>query len=308
MTTTKTTTPVPPAPPPSTTARDPAGGERRLARTQPEPKRMSELIAANETEFWVERRGAGPDVLLIAGLSDPAEVWQYQLDGLADCYRLTAFDNRGAGRTPLTEGPLSVPLMADDCAALLRALEIPAAHVAGFSGGSLIAQELALRHPELVKSLVLISTWARPDAYFRAMTGFWHWLVEAAPSERAMLEAFFLWIYTPRAHADGMVEQIIEEALRFPHKQSAEAFRRQVEAFEGHETLERLALISVPTLVLAGELDTVAPPRLGRLVAEGIRGARFEVLAGEAHQPFQEVPDTFNGPVDAFWREVEAAS
>src|SRR5215217_5174286 len=72
-----------------------------------------------------------------------------------------------------------------------------------FRGGSLIAQELALRHPELVRSLVLISTWARPDAYFRAMTKFWHWLVEVAPSERAMLEAFFLWIYTPHAHADG---------------------------------------------------------------------------------------------------------
>ncbi|MGH3932197.1 MAG: alpha/beta fold hydrolase, partial [Pseudonocardiaceae bacterium] len=148
---------------------------------------MGETINANGTELWVERRGQGPDVLLIAGLSDPAEAWQPQLDGLSDRYRLTAFDNRGAGRTPLPAGPLSVAMMADAAAALLRALEVPAAHVTGFSGGSLIAQELALNHPELVRSLVLISTWARPDAYFRAMTGFWHWLAEVAPSERAML-------------------------------------------------------------------------------------------------------------------------
>ncbi|WP_246567809.1 alpha/beta fold hydrolase [Streptomyces flaveus] len=264
------------------------------------------MINVDGTEFWVERRGRGPDVLLVAGLSDPAEAWQSQLDGLSDRYRVTAFDNRGAGRTPLPEEPLSVPMMADDAAALLRALQVPAAHVAGFSGGSLIAQELALNHPGLVRSLVLMSTWARLDAYVRSMMGFWHWMAERAPSERAMLEAFFLWIYTPRAHADGTVDQIIEEALAFPHPQSVEAFQRQLAPFRTHDTLDRLAEITAPTLVLAGELDIAAPPRLGRAVAEGIPGAVFEVLPGEAHQPFQEVPDLFNARVDAFWREVEA--
>ncbi|MER5219966.1 alpha/beta fold hydrolase [Streptomyces flaveus] len=264
------------------------------------------MINVDGTEFWVERRGRGPDVLLVAGLSDPAEAWQSQLDGLSDRYRVTAFDNRGAGRTPLPEEPLSVPMMADDAAALLRALQVPAAHVAGFSGGSLIAQELALNHPGLVRSLVLMSTWARPDAYLRSMTGFWHWMAERAPSERAMLEAFFLWIYTPRAHADGTVDQIIEEALAFPHPQSVEAFQRQLAPFRTHDTLDRLAEITTPTLVLAGELDIAAPRRLGRAVAEKIPGAVFEVLPGEAHQPFQEVPDLFNARVDAFWREVEA--
>ena len=85
---------------------------------------MGEPINANGTEIWTERRGHGPDVLLIAGLGDPAEAWQPQLDGLSDRYRLTAFDNRGAGRTPLPEGLLSASTMADDAAALLRALEI----------------------------------------------------------------------------------------------------------------------------------------------------------------------------------------
>jgi pimeloyl-ACP methyl ester carboxylesterase len=266
---------------------------------------MGEMITAGDGEIWVERRGEGPDVLLIAGLSDPAEAWQFQLDGLSDRYRLTAFDNRGAGRTPLPEGPLSVPMMADDAAALLRALEVPSAHVTGFSGGSIIAQELALRHPELVRSLVLTSTWARLDPYSRSMTGFWRWMAEVAPSERAMLEAFFLWIYTPRAHADGTVEQIIEEALAFPHPQSTEAFQAQLDPFRTHDTLDRLSEIAAPTLVLAGEVDISAPPRFGRVVADGIPGAQFEVLPGEAHQPFQEVPDDFNTRVDAFWRKVE---
>ena len=264
------------------------------------------MISTGELEIWVEQRGEGPDVLLIAGLGDPVEAWQSQLDGLSDRYRVTAFDNRGAGRTALPEGPFSVKTLADDAAGVLRALEIPAAHVAGFSGGSIIAQELAMGHPDLVRSLVLVSTWARLDAYTRSMLRFWRWLAEVAPSERAFLEAFFLWIYTPRAHADGTVERFIEETLAFPYQQCTEAMQRTIDAFAVHETADRLGDITVPTLVLAGGLDIGAPPRFGQVVAEAIPGARFEVLPGEAHQPFQEVPEEFNARVDAFWREVEA--
>ena len=265
---------------------------------------MGERVKAGDVELWVERHGQGPDVLLIAGLGDPAEAWQPQLDGLADRYRLIAFDNRGAARTPLPEGPLSPTMMADDAAALLRALEVPSAHVAGFSMGSAIAQELALRHPDLVRSLVLISTYARADALFRSQLNFWRWLPEVAPNERAFFEAFFTWVYTPRAHADGSVDQIVEEALAFPDQQSLEGFQAQVDVCLAHDTADRLSDITAPTLVLSGEYDTILPPRFGRSVAEAIPNARFDVMPGEAHQPFQEVPDEFNARVDAFWREV----
>jgi pimeloyl-ACP methyl ester carboxylesterase len=268
----------------------------------------STTVRAGALDLWVERTGDGPDVLLIAGLGDTVESWQHQLDGLADRYRLTAFDNRGAGRTPLPRGPLSVEAMADDAAALLEALEVPAAHVAGFSMGSAIAQELALRHPGLVRSLVLVGTYARGDALFRSQLAFWRWLAEAAPSERAFFEAFYTWVYTPRAHADGTVDQIVEEALAFPHQQSLEAFQAQVDACLAHDTAGRLGRIAVPTLVLAGELDTILPPRCGRAVAAEIPNARFELMPGEAHQPFQEVPDAFNARVDAFWRDLDAGA
>jgi pimeloyl-ACP methyl ester carboxylesterase len=72
-----------------------------------------------------------------------------------------------------------------------------------------------------------------------------------------------------------------------------------------HDALDRLPEIAGPTLVLAGEVDIITPPRYGRAVAEAIPGAQFEVMPGEAHQPFQEVPDEFNARVDAFWREIE---
>jgi 3-oxoadipate enol-lactonase len=265
---------------------------------------MGEHLRAGELDIWTEQVGLGPDVLLIGGLGDTVESWQFQLDGLADRYRLTAFDNRGAGRTAMPEGPLSVEALADDAAAVLRTLDIRFAHVAGFSGGSIISQELALRHPELVRSLVLQSTWPEMDPYARSWVRFVRRLVDIAPSERAFLEDFFLWIYTPRAHNDGTVDQFIEEVLAFPHKQTNEDLQRFLDAFVDHDTSERLPHIGAPTLVLAGGRDPTSRPELCRAVAELIPGARFEVMEEESHQPFQEVPDQWNARVDAFWREV----
>jgi pimeloyl-ACP methyl ester carboxylesterase len=264
------------------------------------------FVTAGGLHIYVEQVGQGPDVLLIGGLGDTVESWQFQLDGLADRYRLTAFDNRGAGRTAMPDGPVTVEAMADDAAGVLRALDIPTAHVAGFSGGSIIAQELALRHPQLVRSLVLQSTWPAPDAYLRKWGKFVRWLVEAAPSERAFLEGFFLDIYTPRAHNDGTVDEIIEEVLAFPHKQAPEDLRRSLDAFLEHDTSDRLTRIGVPTLVLAGGLDTTSRRELCRAVAELIPGAQFVLMEQESHQPFQEVPDDWNSRVDAFWRDLEA--
>jgi pimeloyl-ACP methyl ester carboxylesterase len=267
---------------------------------------MGHSITANGLEIYVEQAGQGPYVLLIGGLGDTVESWQFQLDGLADRYRLTAFDNRGAGPTAMPEGPVSVDAMADDAAGVLRALDIRSAHVAGFSGGSLIAQELALRHPDLVRSLVLQSTWAAMDPGFRSWGLFVRWLVEVAPSERAFLEGFYLDIYTPRAHNDGIVDQIIDEVLAFPHKQTTEDLQRSLDAFMRHDASDRLPEVAAPTLVIAGGLDSTSRPELNRAVAELIPGARFELMEEEAHQPFQEVPDEWNALVDAFWREVEA--
>jgi len=267
---------------------------------------MGEHVRAGDLDVWTEQVGEGPDVLLIGGLGDTVESWQFQLDGLADRYRLTAFDNRGAGRTAMPPGPVSVEQMAHDAAEVLRALDIPSAHVAGFSGGSIISQELALQHPDMVRSLVLQSTWPVMDDHLRAWVRFVRWLVEVAPSEREFLEAFFLDMYTVRAHNDGTVAEFIEEVLAFPHKQATEDVQSFLDAFIDHDTSDRLPRITAPTLVLAGGRDVTCQPELCRAVAEGIPGALFEVLEEEAHQPFQEVPEEWNARVDSFWRETEA--
>jgi pimeloyl-ACP methyl ester carboxylesterase len=275
-----------------------------MRTTTIETNTRSGHISIGEAELWFDQRGTGPDVVLIAGLSDPAEAWTFQLEGLADHYRVTAFDNRGAGRSPMPPDGFTVVDMADDVAALMDALGIDRAHVAGFSGGSATAQNLALRHPDHVRSLVLTSTWPRADAYLRQVMSFLTWLPDVAPSERQMLEAFFIWIYTARAHETGMVDAIIEDALSFPFPQSPEAFQRQLAAWGVHDTFDRLSEIRVPTLVVAGAEDIITPPRYSRQVAELIPGAELIVLPGEAHQPFQESPEQFNALVSGFWQDV----
>jgi pimeloyl-ACP methyl ester carboxylesterase len=268
---------------------------------------MGRHVRAGDLDVWTEQVGEGPDVLLIGGLGDTVESWGFQLDTLADRYRLTACDNRGAGRTAMPPGEVSVEQMADDSAAVLEAVGITSAHVAGFSGGSIIAQELALRHPARVRSLVLQSTWAAPDSYLRTWGRFVRWLAEAAPDERSFCEFFFLWIYTARAHNDGTVGAFIEEVLAFPHKQSTEDLQRFLDAFFRHPgTAGRLSQITVPTLVLAGGRDPTMRPEVCREVADAIPGARFHVMEQESHQPFQEVPHEWNALVEAFWREVDA--
>ena len=260
-------------------------------------------MTAEAHDLWVVQQGKGTDVLLIGGLGDSVEAWQFQLSGLCESFRMTAFDNRGAGRSALPDGPFTVESMADDAASVVRAAGLHSVHVAGFSGGSVIAQELAIRHPGLVRSLVLVSTWARVDPYFEAMARAWRWMAASAPSERGFLEAFFVWIYTRRAHLDGTVDQMIEEALAFPHAASAEAIQRTLDAFS--RTRQPIGYPGgPPSLVLAGSEDLATPWQYGREVADLIPGARFEIWDGEAHQPFQEAPDRFNRLVAEFWTEV----
>ena len=101
------------------------------------------------------------------------------------------------------------------------------------------------------------------------------------------------------------MDQLIEEALAFPHPQSLESMHQQLDAWANHITLDRLGQVAAPTLVIAGGKDLVCPPHLGKAVADAIPGAQFEVWPDAAHQPFQEEPARFNARLEAFWSESQ---
>ena len=263
-------------------------------------------IDTNGARIWAHVQGEGSPVLFLCGLGDPAEAWQAQIDAFAGHHRVIALDNRGAGRSPLPADGVSIPAMVEDAAAVLHELGVESAHVAGFSMGGAIAQELALAHPSLVRSLVLNGSWTRPDAYVRRMFGSWIAAARDAASERDLLEAFFLWIYTPRAHADGSADRYIDETLASELAQDGDAFVASAQAcIDWPGAADRLAAVDVPALVLVGDQDITCPPRHAREIAALLPNADLVVLPGEAHQPFQESPETWNEIVGGFWARIE---
>lgn len=118
-------------------------------------------VEANGITLYYEVHGDGPPLVLILGLGADIGVFQPLVRDLAAHHRVLAFDNRGAGRSGKPHEPYTVPMMADDTAGLVRAVGMAGAAVLGISLGGRIAMELAVRHPELVGRLVLVSTAAR---------------------------------------------------------------------------------------------------------------------------------------------------
>jgi pimeloyl-ACP methyl ester carboxylesterase len=260
--------------------------------------------AANGVDLWVEQEGEGDDVLFISGLADEGACWVDQVAGLRDRFRLTTFDNRGVGRSATPPGPFRITDFAADSAALMDALELERPHVVGSSMGGAIAQELALGHPDRVRSLVLNGTWCRGDRFLHEIFRNWMWSAEKADSIRDFLITVNLWCFSPRIWNDGTMDEWIAAAEASPHAQSVDAFCRSAQALIEHDTADRIGAISAPTLVTVGELDLCLPARFSQAIADRIPNARLVVIPAVGHQPFQEVPQDYNRLLSDFWQSV----
>jgi pimeloyl-ACP methyl ester carboxylesterase len=262
------------------------------------------MVSANGVELWVEQEGEGDDVLFVSGLADEGASWGEQVEGLRERYRVTTFDNRGVGRSATPEGPYRIADFAADTIALMDELELERPHVVGSSMGGAIAQELALAHPDRVRTLVLNGTWCRGDRFLHQVFRSWIWAARRADSVRDFLVAVNLWCFSPRIWNEGIMDEWLAEAEASEHQQSVDAFCRSAEALIDHDTADRLGAIQVPTLVVVGELDLVLPPRFSRELAERIPAARLVVVPEAGHQPFQELPAVYNRILHEFWASV----
>jgi 3-oxoadipate enol-lactonase len=242
------------------------------------------LAPASNTELHWESTGAGAPVLLVMGLGMTATGWWRTVPVLAERFRVLAFDNRGVGRSGRPDGPYSVADMADDCVAVLDAAGEARAHVYGISLGGMIAQELALRHPSRVASLVFGATTAGGAGAVAADPATLAFFVRRTemPAEEAV------WASVPynygavtREHHGDRIAQDIAQRLRFPIE--PEPYRAQLGAALGHDALDRLPAIAAPTLVVHGEADRMVPVANAHLLAERIPGAELRLWPGAGH-------------------------
>lgn len=229
--------------------------------------------------YWDEQ-GSGAPVLLIMGLGWPSSSWYRTRPILSDNYRTIAFDNRGVGRSDAPPGPYSIAQMAADAAAVLQSAGVNAAHILGVSMGGMIAQEVALRYPQKVRSLMLGCTAAGGSCAVQANPEVIQVLMSRFVDPELFAAAMNPFLYdagTPRARRD---EDLQMRRRWFP---TPEAYFAQLQAIIGWEAYSRIAQIEAPTVVIHGENDRLVPPENAKLIAERIPGAKLVMIPNASH-------------------------
>jgi len=261
------------------------------------------LHAIGDTRINVIDEGEGDAIVFVHSNTFSWRNWIPQLDALSDRYRCVALDIRGYGSSDRTE-PLGIEQYAHDVAAVCAHLGIERAHVVGISLGGIVAQAVAIHHPELVRGLVLANTTSGSDP-------------EVADRIRRTAETI---------RADGLAavldagfEASFSARFRREHPERVRALRREFgstdplavaatsDSLAGCDHRARLPGIAAPTLVIHGEDDALMRPENSDVLAREIPNARLVTLAGAGHLSNLEAPDAFNREVVGFLASVTSA-
>lgn len=260
-------------------------------------------VTVNDIQIYYEVQGEGFPLVMIMGLSANVDWWDPRMiQELSKKFKMVMFDNRGAGRTDVSNREYTLKLFADDTAGLMDALGISRANVFGVSMGGMIAQELVLNYPEKVEKLVLCSTncgGTKSVPPSEEVLG----MLTADRSAFSPEEIVRMWIpllFTEdfiKKNPD-LVELSIRQMLRAPI--SNEAFTRQLNAIMEFDTYERLPQIKVPTLVLQSKRDALVPPENGPILAKAIPNAKLVYFENSAHGLIEEMDRVISVLLDFF--------
>lgn len=256
--------------------------------------------------MYHEEYGRGFPLLLVNGLGSDHLEWLHQLSSFAPHFRVIVFDNRGTGKTDVPPGPYTTARMADDAAALLGALGIGRAHVLGVSLGGMIAQEVALLHPERVERLVLVCTGPGGQLSVRplpeAMAAF---ALAGGKDPEAELRRMIPYFYTDACIRDRPEEVEGFIRRRLDHPTPPEGYLAQLSAAMTHDAASRLEAIRAKTLVITGDADRLVHWENSLRLAGRIPGAKLVVLPGAPHRLFAENAAAFNREVLQFLKTPE---
>jgi pimeloyl-ACP methyl ester carboxylesterase len=251
------------------------------------------LAKAGQIELSYDRAGDGPPLLLIMGMSGTKHHWgDVVLEQLRGDFDTIVYDHRDAGDSTRTGQPFTIADLAMDAVGLLEALELDSAHVMGISMGGMVAQELALAHPERIRSLTLGCTYCGGEGSALAGEGVMRRLAEAMSSgdrERAIRTSWEVNVSPSFAANEDAYARFLKRGMRYGLPVSV--IMEQMRAISGHDTSVRLPELKMPTLVVHGTLDELLPVQNGHMIAGLIAESRLEILEGIGHMFFLERPE-----------------
>lgn len=255
----------------------------------------------NGVELVYDLQGSGEPLVLIHGGQGDRSTFFWMLPWFAGQFQVLTFDQRGSGESEKPDMEYSIALLADDTAALMDHVGFSSAHIIGESMGGMIAQELALRHPHKVRSLVLgCTTPGGPKAIplGGAALAKAYSTDSLSPEERgrALAEAAFTKGYIERH--PGIIPALIEARRQKPL--DPVAFSHRLQAAYAHDTYDRLPYIACPTLVITGKDDALISWENSRILAKRIPGAKLVLLEPAGHAFWVEQPEKSREAILAF--------
>jgi pimeloyl-ACP methyl ester carboxylesterase len=258
-----------------------------------------DVIRANGLEIAYERVGEGRPLVFVHGAAQDSRIWQPQLAGLADELTVVAWDEPGAGRSSdLPEG-FGLAEIAECLAALIEALELGPAHIAGLSWGGTVVLELYHRHPGLVATLIMIDTYAGwkgslPADEVRERVAGTHQMLAAPPEDFDPT--------LPGLFASGPPGNFVPLLAAIATDVRRATLSHQLTIMAEADQRDLLPRIAVPTLLIWGELDARSPLSVARQFEEAIPDTELVVIGGAGHVSNLERPEPVNEAVREFCR------
>lgn len=255
-----------------------------------------------ELALHYESAGEGEPLVLIHGLGSSTKDWEGQVGVFAEHFRVVAVDIRGHGLSDKPPGPFSVPMFAADTAGLLKELDIGSAHVAGISMGGMIAFQLAVDSPQLLRSMIIVNSGPHlVPATFRERLGFWRRLFTVRVLGMRRMGEVLAGRLFPEPHQAEMRRTLIERWAANDKR----AYLASLRAILGWSVADRIEAIQCPTLVIAADQD-YTPVAVKEAYAARMPRAEVCVIPNSRHVTPVDQPGLFNDAVLGFLKRIQA--